>query len=165
MSVGKEIMYTKIDEVIEKFVREQGEITFVSTVPEQDSGLILLTKYTKYEAKYVYHGRDKSDRLGGFYFGCSETGKKYHMGSLSLVKECDPALQIFFLSLIIETAIKKARNVYAQELVVISKEKFIVEVFLNYGFKIDQVSKPQRGEKIIYKGTKCLKQVDFGGNQ
>lgn len=155
-------MYTKIDEQVEKYVREQGEISFVSPTAGQSSELVLLTQYAKHEIRYAHHNRNRSDKLGEFYLGCLETNKKYHMGSLSLVRECDPALQIFFLNLVIEKAIENARNAFAQELVIISKERFIVEAFLNYGFKIEQISKPQLGEKVIYKGMKCLRQVDFG---
>ena len=161
-TIKEGIMYTKIDEQVEKFVRGQGEITFVSSTVGAGSMVVLLTQYAEHEVRYNYHNRDRSDRLGKFYLGCSETSKKYHMGSLSLVRECDPALQIFFLNLVIEKAIGNARNAFARELVIISKERFIVETFLNYGFKIEQVSSPQRGERIIYKGIKCLRQADFG---
>lgn len=144
-------MYSKVDEELEELIRKQGGIEFVSANTAKSSQLF--ASYEKHEIRYVYHSSNKPDKIGEFYLGL-EANKKYRMGSLNITKEYEPGLRVFFLNMIIEKAIKEAQRVLAHELVVITKERFITETFLNYGFKVDRVGDPINGQRAVYSGIK-----------
>ena len=145
-------MYKKIDSAAEKFLRGEGVVAFV---PVDDVGPHeTFSNYVKHRIKYVYLSNDHMDELGQFYL--MRSANHYTMGSVEFTRECDPGMAVFFLNLIVEKAVKNAKNNGAKELAMISRNKLIVEAFLDNGFAVREVGKSMAATDSVYKGIKTF---------
>lgn len=148
-------MYSKIDEGIEKSIRNNGKIEFIPDAENYKHATFM--NYVKHNITYIYY-LNGTEELGWFYLSMGKE-KRYLMGSFNFTKEYRSGLKTFFLDIIIEKAILEAEKLFVDRLVVVSMEKLLVESFLNYRFKVEPIGDPTLDGKVTYKGTKHFKQI------
>lgn len=144
-------MYRKIAGNLEDRIRKKGKLLF--EVAGAVEGWSPTGNYKEHHISYVYDSGTKPDILSTFHLSHNHGQKlKYHVGGFKFIKNCGASLKNMWLRLIIEGLMKSAENASAEELVIITKDEAVVDVFLDMGF---QVRKPNK-DYSVYRGNKLL---------
>lgn len=148
-------MFREIDEASERYLRENGIISLVPA--DAKSPHETFANYEKHRIDYVsLYEHFVRDRIGQFYL--LKNARNRTMGSIELTRSCEPEMKVLFFNMIVEKAVQEAKMAKVHDLTMISRQKFIVDAFLNNGFAVREVGKSVTNADSVFKGIKTFDQ-------